>query len=402
MFAVSRCIAQPVELTLVSGLRIGNMQNSSVRKNSFIGFLNVLAISLANIAGCHMTAPMHTWKPSLVSKAGLVRIAVAPIGGDPDAAQRLQNAMKLAQPQPNPLVAALHPHELEHVGGIQLVSYDNQPNDMATLSAARRAGMDYILQGYVLSDDLDVPPPDPKRKSKFRIFKPTEKVESLSVHWVVTDVNSGLKVKEQTLSMDRLQAEKQFPDLTMHTPGGDGRVLMASARQSWTLVAPTNEPENAVLDLPWFMRGSTQIRKGNGYARQGRWDLAEMEWQEAASLHPWNTSGWTNLSLAAVAKEDFSLARDRLKHANTFLPGDSTFPTLSWIEKRQRDHHQALNLAPPETGWTLVDIPKPMLPDEVPASPPRDLNAMPWWTAIPFIPPPGWTWKQWWMQPLVL
>ena len=310
--------------------------------------------------------------------------------------------MKVSQPQPNPLVAALHPYELEQVGGIQLVSYDNQPNDMATLSAARRAGMDYILQGYVLSDDLDVPPLDPNKKSKFRIFKPTEKGESLSVHWVVTDVNSGLKVKEQTLTMDRLQAEKQFPDLKMHTPGGDGRVLMASARQSWTLVAPTNEPVDAVLDLPWFMQGSTQIRKGNGYARQGRWDLAEMEWQEAASLHPWNTSGWTNLSLAAVAKEDFPLARDRLKHANTFLPGDSTFPTLSWIEKRQRDHHQALNLAPPESGWTLADAPKSKLPEEVPASPPRDLNAMPWWTAIPFIPPPGWTWKQWWTQPIVL
>ena len=378
------------------------MQEIDARKYWRIGYI-VLAMLLLHVAaGCHMSAPMRTWKASKVSKAGFVRIAVAPIGGNPFAAERLQNAMKLAQPQPNPLVAALHPADLEQVGGIQLVSYDNQPNDMATLSAARRAGMDYLLQGHILNDDLETPPPDPKKKPRFRLFKPKEKVQSLAVQWVITDVNSGMRVKEQTVTMDRLQAEKQFPDLTMPSEGDGGRVLMASARQSWDLVAPSNEKADAILDLPWFMRGSSQVRKGNGYARQGRWDLAEAEWQEAASLHPWNTAAWTNLSLAAVAKEDFQLARDRLKHANTILPGDSTFPTLTWIELRQRDYHQALNLAPPQSGWTLADPPKATRPEEVPVSPPRDLKDMPWWTAIPFIPPPGWTWKQWWTQPIVL
>ncbi len=378
------------------------MQENDTRNYWRIGSIQLVAMLLFNVAGCHMSAPMRTWQTSKVSKAGFVRIAVAPIGGNPNAAERLQNAMRLAQPQPNPLVAALHPADLERAGGIQLVSYDNQPNDMATLSAARRAGMDYLLQGHILNDDLDTPPPDPKKKPRFRFFKPKEKVQSLSVHWVVTDVNSGQRVQEQTLAMDRLQAEKQFPDLTMPSEGEGGRVLMASARQSWGLVAPSNEPVDAILDLPWFMQGSSQIRKGNGYARQGRWDLAEAEWQEAASLHPWNTAAWTNLSLAAVAKEDFQLARDRLKHANTFLPGDSTFQTLTWIEQRQREHHQVLNLAPPQSGWTLAEPPKATRPEEVPASPPRDLKEMPWWTAVPFIPPPGWTWKQWWTQPIVL
>ncbi len=367
-----------------------------------VGRFSLILVGIAHIAGCHMTAPMHTWKASQVSKAGLVRIAVAPIGGNLESAERLQKVMMLAQPQPNPLVAALHPSELEQAGGIQLVSYDNQPNEMATLSAARRAGMDYILQGHIQNDQLDIPEPDPKQKKRFRIFKPKEKVESLAVHWIVTDVNSGLKIKEQTISIDRNQAEKKFPDLKLHTPGGDGRVLMASARQSWALVAPTNEPSEALLDLPWFAPGSSQIRKGNGYAKQGRWDLAEVEWQEAASLHPRNTAAWTNLSLAAVAKEDFQLARDRLTHANSFLPGDSTFSTLIWIEQRQRDYHQSLNLPPPESGWTLADAPKSTHPHDVAPTPPRDLREMPWWTAIPFIPPPGWTWKQWWTQPIVL
>lgn len=378
------------------------MQDANPTKNFSIGRVCLMAVWLAQCLGCHMTAPMRTWRASQVPKPGLVRVAVAPIGGDPASAERLQSMMMVAQPNPNPLVSALHPADLERVGGIQLVSYDSQPNDMATLSASRHAGMDYILQGYVLNADLDTPPPDLKQNERFRIFKPKDKVESIAVHWTVTDVNSGLKIKEQTFSTNRLQAEKLFPDLAMQAQGGDDRVLIASARQSWALVAPTNDAVNATLDLPWVMQGSSQVRKGNGYARQGRWDLAEAEWQEAASLHPWNTAAWTNLSLAAVAKEDFELARNRLKHANTFLPGDSTFPTLTWIEQRQRDHHQTLNLPPPESGWTLASPPKSVGPDQVPAAPPRDIKEMPWWTAIPFIPPPGWTWKQWWTQPIVL
>ena len=378
------------------------MRDATLTKNISIGHVCLMAVWLAQCVGCHMTAPMRTWRASQVPKPGMVRVAIAPIGGDPALAERLQNMMMVAQPNPNPLIAALHPADLERVGGIQLVSYDSQPNDMATLSASRQAGMDYILQGYILNADLDSPPPDPEQNKRFRIFKPKEKVESIAVHWTVTDVTSGMKIKEQTYSTNRLQAEKQFPDLAMQAQGGEGRVLMASARQSWALVAPTNDSINATLDLPWMMQGSSQVRKGNGYARQGRWDLAETEWQEAASLHPWNTAAWTNLSLAAVAKEDFELARNRLKHANTFLPGDSTFPTLTWIEQRQRDHHQALNLPTPESGWTLASPPISVGPEQVPPSPPRDIKEMPWWTAIPFIPPPGWTWKQWWTQPIVL
>ena len=378
------------------------MRNGTRTNLLALGQTCLLAVLIVYCLGCHMTAPMHTWRASKVAKAGHVRVAVAPIGGNPVVAQRLQNVMQQAQPQPSPLVSALHPAELEQFGGIRLVSYDNQPNEMATLNAARQAGMDFILQGHVLSDDLDTPPPDPNKKPRFSIFKPKKKVETIAVHWVVTDVNSGLKIKEETVAIDRLQAEREFPDLEKQTPTGDGRVLMATARRSWSLVAPRNEPVDATLDLPWVMQGSSQVRKGNGYARQGRWDLAEVEWQEAASLHPWNTAAWTNLSLAAVAKEDFQLARDRLKHANTFLPGDSTFPTLTWIEQRQQEHHLSLNLPEPESGWTLAKPPKSVRPDEVPSSPPRDLKEMPWWTAIPFLPPPGWTWKKWLTQPIVL
>jgi hypothetical protein len=378
------------------------MHRNKAKNSSFQRTPALCGLVCVLMAGCKMTAPMHVWKASEVPKHGIVRVAVAPIGGKTDATDRLLNAMQRAQPQPNPMLAAMYPHELSQVGGIQLVSYDNQPNDMATLSSARLAGMDYILQGNIIDEALDIPPPEPTPKRRFRLFKPKEKLEYLTVHWSIVDVSSGQRIKEEIVSIDRKQAEKKYPELMMFAQGNDSRVLMASAKQSWSMVAPTTETTQAMLDLPWFMPGSSQVRKGNGYARQGNWQAAERVWQEAVDQHSWNTAAWKNLSLAATAKEDFQLARDRLKHADTILPGDSTFPTLTWIEQRQRDYHKSLDLAPPATGWTLPDPPQSVRPNEVPSSPPRDLKDLPWWTAIPFVPPPGWTWKQWWTQPIVL
>lgn len=359
-----------------------------------------LLICLQSATGCKMLAPMHVWSAAEVPKAGHVRVAVAPVGGPQDASGRLLQAIQRAQPQPSPLLAAMYPDDLTKVGGIQLVSFDNQPNDMAAVSAARRAGMDYVLLGNILECELDIPAPNPIESKRFRIFKPKEKLEHMSVRWTIIDVSSGQRVKEHVTTLDRKQAEKLYPDMAIHTSGNDGRVLLATARQGWSIVGPTLQQKQATLDLPWFSLGASQVRKGNGYARQGNWELAEHEWQDVAKQHPRNKAAWKNLSLAAVAREDFQLARDRLKHADSILPGDSTFPTLTWIEQRQRDYHKAFDLAPPESGWTLADPPPSVGPEEVPSSPPRDLKDMPWWTVVPFIPPPGWTWQQWWTQPI--
>jgi hypothetical protein len=114
-------------------MRSKNMQNKYVVNHWLVPNVAIFAFACMSFAGCHMSAPMHTWKASQVSKPGQVRIAVAPIGGSSESAERLQNAMKLAQPQPNPLVAALHPSELAQVGGIQLVSFDRR--------ATRRHGL---------------------------------------------------------------------------------------------------------------------------------------------------------------------------------------------------------------------------------------------------------------------
>jgi len=362
----------------------------------------VLWLELAIFSGCQMTAPIHVWKRPGMGNQGPVRIAVSPIAGDPEVAMRLQEAMAASKPQTMPQLAVVFPHELERVGGIQLVSYDGQPSDMASLGAARRAGAQYVLSGQVISHDLH-PPPEPQTVRWSLLPRIPPDPETLTVRWVVYEVATGKRVGDNTVTMDRLDAEKHYPDLAFQA-SGDVKVLAASARRSWELLVPTTHATDVLIDLPWFSYGSSQVRKGNAYARQGRWELAEREWQEAADKNNWNAAAWTNLSIAAVAHEDFPLARARLKHADSKLwPGNEKQKTLLWIEERQREYHDAFQLPPPADGWSIPDPPVPAIEGQPMTMPsqPKSLDDQPWYTAIPFVPPPGWTWTRWWSQPWI-
>jgi hypothetical protein len=334
-------------------------------------------------------------------------VALAPIGGDPQVAEQLQQAMALSRPQTMPQLAVIFPEELETVGGIQLVAYDGQPSEMASLGAARRAGANYLLTGEVVSHYWHEPEPENKYPVGITWFRSPPPPDKLSVRWHVFEVASGRRLGEQTITMQRDEVDKQFPDLAYQSDNV-AKVVAASARRSWELVVPTTYAKEVYLDLPWFAPGSSAVRKGNAYARIGQWELAEREWQDAADAHNWNTAAWKNLAIAAVAREDFALARDRLKHADwDYWPGDGTLKTLQWIEEQQREYHAAFDIPPPQEGWEFEVLPSPPPTDSNEAqatlkpNQPVSLDKQPWYTALPWVPPPGWTWSQWWSQPWV-
>jgi hypothetical protein len=329
---------------------------------------SILFCCLVNV-GCKMTAPMHTWKAAKVDHAPAVRIAVGPIGvasratntqvsAVPElqaAAASLQEAMQSTAPSTNPNLLAIHPPDLERWSAIQLVSFDQQPNDSAMLGAARNSQAQFILQGNVVNAYLD--PPDPRERPTIRsmIFGKKKPPQFITTHWTIIDVSTGQRIAEETLTMDIVRAEKHFKQNGFQGGKGDGSLMAAAAKDAWGIVASTTQKSQVQLDLPWFWAGSASVRKGNGFARQGRWDLAEREWQDAAENHPWNKAAWKNLSISAVAKEDFELARSRLKHADTFWPGDSTFKTQLWLEQQQRHYHKVMGTPPPQDGWTFPD-----------------------------------------------
>lgn len=389
-----------------------------------------LCAALVACIGCRMSAPVYVWKSPPMNHGGVTTIAVGPIGGDLPVAEKLDQAMIASRPQSMPQLAVLYPDQLARSGGIQLVAYDGQPSEMATLGAARRVGANYVLSGHVVQHQLEQT--DEKGASKqtwYRFLKRPPPPERMTVRWSLYETATGKRVLEQNVEMNRTDAEKTYPDLAFQ-PTGDLKVIAACARKSWEMIVPTTYATDASLALPWFSLGSTQVRKGNAYAKLGRWEDAEREWQEAADQHPWNTAAWTNLSIAAVAHEDFELASSRLKHANTtFWPGDETSKTKAWIEKHQREYEASFNPnnAPPARYYPN-GAPRPTMFQPFPRNPsntppgnpallngaednaanqvsvsntkPKSLDEQPWYTVLPFIPPPGWSWKQWWSQPL--
>jgi len=386
--------------------------------------------AIAACIGCHMSAPIYVWKSPPMNHGGVMTIAVGPIGGDLPIAEKLDQAMIASRPQSMPQLAVLYPDQLARSGGIQLVAYDGQPSEMAMLGAARRVGANYVLSGHIVQHQLESPEDRESTKQPwYRFLRRPPTPERMMVRWSLYETTTGKRVLEQNVEMNRTDAEKTYPDLAFQ-PTGDLKVIAACARKSWEMVVPTTYATEASLALPWFSLGSTQVRKGNAYAKLGRWEDAEREWQEAADQHPWNTAAWTNLSIAAVAHEDFELASSRLKHANTTVwPGDETAKTKSWIEKHQREYVSSFNPnnAPP-TRYYPNGAPRPSMLGPFPRNPsnappgnpallntgeensanqvsvsnikPKSLDEQPWYTVLPFVPPPGWTWKQWWSQPL--
>jgi hypothetical protein len=372
--------------------------SSNHRRHSLLTCFPFCALAggvLFSALGCSMTAPIYVWQPPLNQPRPIQSIALAPIHGPQELAAKLDKAMIESQPKTGNAVTLLHPKMLEEMTSIQLASFDGRPSDIAGLSAARRAGADVLIQGQIVRAQLK--PQAPKR-GRFDLSKRPS--EQLVVSWTITDVPTGERLKSDTLTIDREQSEALYPDVASIEGEPVDRVIVAASRQSWKVFSPMANRTDAALALPWIWAGSSRTREGNGYARQGRWDLAEQRWQDVSAKHPTNKAAWNNLAVAAVAHEDFELARSRIRHAKSIAPWSRARKTESWIDEQQHNYHRALGLPDREGGWLMPDPPPPSMSDELP--PPveaQDLDDLPWWTSIPGTKPPGWTWKQWLFQP---
>ncbi|MFN7290186.1 MAG: hypothetical protein ACK5YR_14960 [Pirellula sp.] len=341
----------------------------SVRFATFAKIVLTLSITIVVLAGCQMTAPINTWKAGSIPRTGMVRVAVAPVGvasramptNDSVSMDELQKAAKTLEssivattPRPNPLLLTVTPDQLATASQIQLVSYDNQPNETATVGAARNTNSDLMLQANVVFAHLT--PIEEKRRSFLaKLLKRKRDEMHLTVHWTVVDVESGQRVWEQTIDTSETDVKRVADSAGNQLQMENSSIVSLAAYRGWQLVSPQLKPDAVLIDLPWFWLGSSQVRKGNGYARQGRWDLAEKEWQGAADQHPTNAAAWHNLAISAVAREDFELARSRLKHADNIARGRTTDKTERWLESQQRSYHVIMGLPEPQEGWRFTD-----------------------------------------------
>ena len=336
---------------------MNTMLASKIHRNRIRNAI-MLMLALLNL-GCRTQVPMVVWKDSAIPKLRVQRIAMAPVTADPAIREKIEVAMQKQKPAAANQIAFLDPRSLEQTTQIQLASYDGQPSDVGCLSASRRAGSQVLLQAQVLNSDLNRTPDESQ--------DPEYRPESISVGLTLVDVNSGEKIATKTVSFDRKQAEKEYPDLEFMGASGGDRVIAATARKSWEWMTPHLETEKTSLMRPWISLGSKRVRQGNAYAKEGRWDLAEKEWQEAVDTHRLNKSGWYNLALSAAAREDFELARRRMKHAKSWYQPIPAEAGAVWIEQRQREYHRIFQLPDPTDGWTFPE-PVRLTSKDVPSS----------------------------------
>lgn len=229
---------------------------------------------------------------------------------------------------------------------IALVSYnENDESDLALMAAGRAQNMDFVLRGQVVPDRR----PRPIREAGNR----------LTVSWSLVPLDrDGKQSLHQSqpgkpVIVDLESAIKKYPDLGL-SQDKESALRSALVRETLPLFTPSVQRDRVQLEIPYLMPGSKDIRKGNALAMGGRWSEAEAIWKKAQLNHKFSSVAVHNLAIAAVARQDFSAARELAGKAVRMKPTKLHQQTLVWVEKTQRLYHDAFQLSDPPEGWFVT------------------------------------------------
>ena len=309
------------------------------------------------LGGCQAAAPIHVWAPPTIQSAVAKRIAIPPLVGDPEVAGPLHAAMLRQQPRGDGLqVIALDARTLESNQTIRLASAtEGQTSDIALLSLARSSGIDFILQGEVMSTRdaavrRSVARPDPMLPSQPNVLDPLAGIPS-----EIEPEESLLRVSWNLIEVAGTKPLSGQPVVTRRLLGQDeAAVISAAAEAAWQLVIPHVVQDQAQLAAPRLALGSAAIRRGNEAAAHGDWLQAEQRWSEVLRQRPRQHAAMHNLAVAAVARQDYEAARRLIAQALQLSSSSLYQDTAVWIEQRQRDYHVAFGLPDPPGGWAAT------------------------------------------------
>jgi len=333
--------------------RIMELSCSQVRS-----FVCCVTVCLA-LGGCRAAAPIHVWSPPKLASAVGAKVAIAPIRGDTKIARPLGEAMLRTQPRDvGRNVVAIDSRRLQNDEVIRLVSSaEGETSDIALATLARRNGIDFVLVGEVIRstdrrnnadnvpwDDL---PWDIANKLVTSIENTAtdssaDETGLIRVSWSLMDVRRGVPLNG-------------LPVVTLGNPSDPSDESIDLAAQSaWELVVPHVIRDHTELIAPRLTIGSREIRKGNVAAAAGDWNRAEQIWLAVLKRSPRNHAAKHNLAVAAVARQDYSAARQHISAALTASSSSIYRSTSVWIEQSQRDYHTAFGLPDPPEGWAAT------------------------------------------------
>jgi tetratricopeptide (TPR) repeat protein len=361
--------------------------------------------------GCRITAPVYVWSKPRSNQSSRLAVTIGHIEGNTQTANDFCNAFREQRPQSQEKVAVLTPSDLIEPYPVQLASTSSghsPKSEIGAMQAARISGSDLLLMGEILRDELTVESPasqlPPEVQSAINLQSPqapllVRRPEHLTIAWRAIDTVTGERLGTFTTIVDRNQADEMYPELVWQYPDPRARVMAVSARETWKSISPHVIKEQAKLTASWVWPGSAQIRKGVVLAKNQRWLEAEEQWEQVVEQYPEHHGAWHNLALAAVAREDFSAAKKRIRRALELSDNRHYQKSFQWIELRQREYYQAFNLPDPIEGWAFPDpgSSTSVIVDQVR---PIDLDSQPWYQIVPGIKPPEWSWYAWLTQPI--
>lgn len=305
------------------------------------------AIILLAFAGCQVTAPIQVWSPPQLKSAVGHKVAISPIGGEQKIAGPLHAAMIAHAPRDaGRQLHCVDTRSLQNTQAIRLVSaVEGESSDIADLSAARREGIDFLLTGEIIRRPGESRMAIHKGQNSGEIAsdsRPPDDPDMLAVSWKLVDV------REQGTSSG-------LPIVTHHAGSLDPQsIANFAAEDAWKLITPHVRAESVDLSSPRFALGSARVRRGNAAAMEGDWMSAQHSWAQVIAAHPKQHAAFHNLSIAAVARQDYDQAREYIGTALKLSNKPLYRETAVWIESRQRDYCQAFELPDPPSGWAAT------------------------------------------------
>lgn len=296
------------------------------------------------LSGCKVSAPIHLWHPPVLSSTVGSKVVVSELVGDQALVQSIRNQLFEDVPNdPGRRVELVDYQTLKRGAAVQLVSAtDQEVNDVALASLARRSGAHFLLRGEVFER---------------RGGNPEDAMQDqLTISWRLTPLVSDRDGGGLPVSVTIDTALKRYPDLALLS-ATDQILSTAAVRETYRLMMPSVELEGVELESSYGFPGSRELRKGNALAREGRWSEAEQIWKTLYSKNPFQIPALHNLALAAVARQDYSEAKSLASRAIRYHPSSLHQETLAWVETRQRAYHQAFGYEDPPEGWFLTQLP---------------------------------------------
>lgn len=259
------------------------------------------ALAAIALSGCAQHARLQVFRPADHDLVGIERIAILDFEGPQPHAQAARDAV-VAEFKENRSYTLVEPAVFQEA---DLQAADalkrEQGNRAATLAAARRAGIDAVLEVRLASAAL----PD-----------------SQAGPWAadLIDARSGEVLAGTKVPVDS---------------AAEGSTREQLAAKLVTQLAPHYEEIEVELARQRWGEGRARVAAGNALARQGEWIAAAEEWEQARRANPANHAALHNLALLAEARQDYRLAFKLLDQAMAEFPARLYHQTRRSMEERQ-------------------------------------------------------------------